>query len=62
MTSALFCRGVAPQVSAYAYVLGMVTMQLPLPHSAVFTGIWCRLWQVHTGWLVGKSLVRVDSR
>lgn len=32
-------------ISAYAYVMGMVTMQLPLPHSAVLTGAWCRLWQ-----------------
>ncbi|KAI3436714.1 hypothetical protein D9Q98_006129 [Chlorella vulgaris] len=33
-------------VSAYAYVLSMVTMQLALPHPAVLTGVWCRLWQV----------------
>ena len=60
VNSPLFCaRGIAAQVSAYAYVLGMVTMQLPLPHSAVFTGIWCRLWQVGNGWLARDSFVCV---
>lgn len=44
-----FVRLAGPQVSAYAYILGMVTIQLALPHAAVFTGMWCRLWQVRAG-------------
>lgn len=34
------------QISVYAYVTAMVAMQLPLPHKAVLTGLWCRAWQV----------------
>lgn len=34
------------QVSAYAYILGCVTMLLALPHSAVLTGIYSTTWQV----------------
>jgi len=26
--------------------MAMVAMQLPLPHPAVLTGVWCRMWQV----------------
>ena len=47
------------QVSAYAYTLGMVTMQLKLPHSSVLTGVWCRVWQVgglvECWWAVGQA-------
>ncbi|KAL4443035.1 hypothetical protein ABPG77_008526 [Micractinium sp. CCAP 211/92] len=32
-------------ISVYAYVTAMVAMQLPLPHQAVLTGLWCRAWQ-----------------
>lgn len=34
------------QVSAYAYVLSLVTMLLALPHTAVLTGVWSTTWQV----------------
>ena len=44
------------QVSAYAYTLGMVTMQLKLPHSSVLTGVWCRVWQVRSGSSAGGAV------
>lgn len=40
------------QISVYAYVAAMVAMQLPLPHRAVLTGLWCRAWQVCAGHLL----------
>jgi hypothetical protein len=50
------------QVSAYAYTLGMVTMQLALPHSAVLTGLWCRAWQAGVAALGGCMLYALRGR
>lgn len=49
-------------VSAYAYILGMVTIQLALPHAAVFTGMWCRLWQAGVAALAGCMLFTLRGR
>lgn len=43
-------------VAAITWVLSLVTMQLDLPHVAVFQGITCRLWQLLIG-ILGISMI-----
>jgi len=43
------------------WLLALVTMQLDLPHSAVFEGIFCRLWQLAVV-VLGVSMILIIRR
>ena len=67
LTAARPTRHAHHQVSAYAYALGLVTMLLALPHTAVLTGVWATTFQVGAfpclrvpcSWPLGRRLLRV---
>lgn len=51
-----------PQISAYAYALGLVTMLLALPHPSVLTGIWAFTFQAGVACLLGCMVFTLRGR
>lgn len=49
-------------MSAYAYSLGLATMLLALPHSAVLTGVWSTAWQAGVAALGACMLFTLSGR